>query len=436
MVNKTFTKILSLGLGIVLVTSLLTVGIFYANYTKQAQSNLKTLATIISSEINAGGDYSFINDSYNDDTRITVIDSNGQVVCDSKEDAGKMGSHADRPEFKEALENGQGSTIRRSATIDETTYYYAIKLDSGDVLRVAVTSDSVFYIFYQSLIYIAIVCLAVMIISLALSYAITKSIVKPVTQLGENIDTIEEQNTFEELTPFVNAIKEYKYNQRLLDRQKKEFTENISHELKTPLTSIAGYAELIENGMAREEDIKPFAHTIRRQALRLVSLTEDIIQLSQLDGMNKNSVTFDIVDLSNIAKNCVESLEMNARAKNVTVRLNSESCFVNGNEAMLEEMIYNLIDNAIRYNKDGGYVTVCVDEKGIISVEDTGIGIPEDCQERIFERFFRVDKSRSKQTGGTGLGLAIVKHIAKIHSAQITIHSEENIGTKIEVSFA
>lgn len=434
MVNKTFTKLLSLGLGIVLVTSLLTVVVFHSYYEKQAQSNLKSIATLVSAEINSSDDYSFISESFNDDTRLTIIDSNGTVLADSVEDASKMESHSDRPEFKEALESGQGSTIRKSATIDKNTYYYAIRLNNGNVLRVAVTSDSVFLVFYESLILVAVVCFAVMLISLAISYAITKSIVKPVTELGQNIDHIEDYKTEEELQPFVDAINEYKKKQRLLDKQKKQFTANVSHELKTPLTSIAGYAELIENGMAKQEDIKPFAHTIRKQALRLVSLTEDIIQLSQLDENQADSISFEEVDLSRVAERCAQSLEMNARAKNISISLDCEECYINGNESLIEELVYNLIDNAIRYNKDNGSIEIKVKNR-VLSVSDTGIGIPQKYQSRIFERFFRVDKSRSKETGGTGLGLAIVKHIAEVHKAEISICSVEDTGTTITVEF-
>lgn len=433
MVNKTFTKILSLGLGIVLVTSLLTVLVFHSYYEKQAQGNLKTIATLVSSEINTNNDYSFI-ENVNDDTRLTVIDSTGKVLADSVEDVTKMENHFDRPEFKEALNNGEGSIIRKSATIDKNTYYYAIRLDNGNVLRVSVTSDSVFIVFYESLILIAVVCFVVMVLSLALSFAITKSIVKPITELGKNLDNPENCETEEELTPFVEALKDYKQKQRLLDKQKKEFTANVSHELKTPLTSIAGYAELIENGMAKPEDVKPFASTIRKQALRLVSLSEDIIQLSQLDESNSQSIVFEEVDLSKIAEKCVSSLEMNARTKGVTLSLNVQECYVNGNASLLEELIYNLIDNAIRYNVENGSVEVKVKNK-MISVADTGIGIPEKYQSRVFERFFRVDKSRSKETGGTGLGLAIVKHIVEVHNAEISICSVENVGTTIQVDF-
>lgn len=437
MINKTFSKILSLGIAIVFVTSILMIGIFYKNNEKQAEENLKTTAQLIAYTLNDSYDYSYI-DKFNDENiRVTIIDSDGKVLKDSIQAAEDMESHADRPEFKEAVTAGTGSTIRKSSTFDKSTFYYAEKLNNGNIMRIASTSDSVYYIFYQSLIYVAIVMLAVMLISLAISYAITKSIVKPIEELGRNLDDIENINTYEELQPFVDTLKEQEKRKKELDKQKKEFTANVSHELKTPLTSIAGYAELIENGIAKPEDVKPFAHTIRKQALRLVSLTEDIIQLSQLEELDED-LAFENTDLSKLTERCIKSLEMNAKSKNVTLINKTESSTIYGCPSLLEELIYNLLDNAIRYNKENGSVTVSTIETEkyiILNVEDTGIGIPQKYQRRIFERFFRVDKSRSKQTGGTGLGLAIVKHIAQVHNAQIDLYSAEDVGTSIQIQF-
>lgn len=437
MINKTFSKILSLGIAIVFVTSILMIGVFYKNNEKQAEENLKTTAQLIAYTLNDSYDYSYI-DKFNDENiRVTIIDSDGKVLKDSIQAAEDMESHADRPEFKEAVTAGTGSTIRKSSTFDKSTFYYAEKLNNGNIMRIASTSDSVYYIFYQSLIYVAIVMLAVMLISLAISYAITKSIVKPIEELGRNLDDIENINTYEELQPFVDTLKEQEKRKKELDKQKKEFTANVSHELKTPLTSIAGYAELIENGIAKPEDVKPFAHTIRKQALRLVSLTEDIIQLSQLEELDED-LAFENTDLSKLTERCIKSLEMNAKTKNVTLINKTESSTIYGCPSLLEELIYNLLDNAIRYNKENGSVTVSTIETEkyiILNVEDTGIGIPQKYQRRIFERFFRVDKSRSKQTGGTGLGLAIVKHIAQVHNAQIDLYSAEDVGTSIQIQF-
>lgn len=436
MTNKTFSKILAFGMGILVVTTLVTVVIFHSYYEEQAQINLSNTASVVAGELNTNENYSFINNSISD-TRLTLISADGTVLADSEEKAENMENHANRPEVREALETGKGSTIRKSATLDENTYYSAVKLDNGNVLRVSVTSKSVYIVFYNSLIILAVIMLVIMMTALGISFAITKSIVNPITEMGKRLDDIENVETYSELQPFVDAISQQRKKQKMLDNQKKQFTANVSHELKTPLTSIAGYAELIENGMAKEENIRPFAHTIRTQALRLVNLTEDIIQLSQLDEV-ENDITFEELNLSELAEKCAESLEMNAQTKNVSLEVSGENCFIMGNKALIEELIYNLIDNAIRYNKEEGSVTISTEylsDGTLLTVSDTGIGIAKKYQDRIFERFFRVDKSRSKQTGGTGLGLAIVKHIAQVHGAHITLESTEDVGTTIEVEF-
>lgn len=292
--------------------------------------------------------------------------------------------------------------------------------------------------FSDILIYISLAIIVVIAMSVMISVAITKSIIKPIQELGKNLDNIENVKVYDELKPLVDALKKEKEKQKALDKQKKQFTANVSHELKTPLTSIAGYAELIETGIAKEPDIKPFASTIRKQALRLVTLSEDIIQLSQLEESEENEIVFSSVDIYDIAKHCVSALSINAKAKEVEMVLEGDSTYIKANPSLLEELIYNLCDNAIRYNKQNGNVTVKIipDENcACLSISDTGIGIEEKYRERIFERFFRVDKSRSKATGGTGLGLAIVKHIAQIHNAKIKVDSDLGIGTTISVYF-
>lgn len=290
----------------------------------------------------------------------------------------------------------------------------------------------------ELLVLLLIVIAVVAALSVFVSLRLTKSIIKPVEDLGRNLETLEKFSTYKELTPFIDALKEQKKKQKLLDKQKKQFTANVSHELKTPLTSIAGYAELIETGFAKADDIKPFAGIIRQQALRLVTLSEDIIQLSQLEENEEQGIVFEEADIFEISKKCVNALSINAKLKNIDMTIEGESCFVKGNGALLEELIYNLCDNAIRYNKDQGTVKVSVTAQGntaVLTVSDTGIGIDEKYQERVFERFFRVDKSRSKETGGTGLGLAIVKHIVQIHAAKLDLDSVLGEGTTIKITF-
>ena len=218
-----------------------------------------------------------------------------------------------------------------------------------------------------------------------------------------------------------------------VERIRREFTANVSHELKTPLTSISGYAEMIENGMARDEDIRAFAARIRRESNRMLALVSDILTLSELEesGVAEPEET---VDLHALAESSIETLKSAAMVRGVTVQLSGEPTPVKGSPVLLSELVYNLLDNAIRYNRDNGTVSVRT-YNNTLTVRDTGIGIPKNHQNRIFERFYRVDKSRSKATGGTGLGLAIVKHICEQYGAAVTLNSAEGIGTEITVTF-
>lgn len=217
------------------------------------------------------------------------------------------------------------------------------------------------------------------------------------------------------------------------DLRKQEFTANVSHELKTPLTSISGYAEMIENGMAKPEDVSKFAGRINREAKRMLALVTDIIKLTELNETQIMEQA-EQVDLYELAQENIETLESAARSRNTTLSLSGETSVVTGNRSLLSELVYNLIDNAIRYNRDNGSVSVRVHHH-VLTVRDTGIGIPKQHQARIFERFYRVDKSRSKATGGTGLGLAIVRQICEQHHAQIRLESREGVGTEISVTF-
>lgn len=221
--------------------------------------------------------------------------------------------------------------------------------------------------------------------------------------------------------------------QHRVERIRREFTANVSHELKTPLTSISGYAEMIENGMAKDADIRSFAERIRRESNRMLALVSDIITLSELDERAIKHRE-DTVDLYALAEQYAETLKSEAMVRGVTVQVSGKPTMIIGNRTLLSELVYNLMDNAIRYNRDNGTVSVRVDERTLV-VRDTGIGIPKNQQSFVFERFYRVDKSRSKNTGGTGLGLAIVKHVCEQHGASIELKSAEGIGTEITVTF-
>lgn len=436
MTKKTLRKILAFGVSLIAITAVVVVAIFYSYSGKQVRENLYVIENVVEAELRQNGDYAFINNSVHDGTRITLIASDGTVLADSSDDPAKMENHSDREEFRQAKEKGEASTVRWSEVLDENMYYYAKLLDDGSVLRISTKASWVERLFSNIMLYVVTAIVFVIAMSVFISVRITKSIVNPVEELVDNLNDLENVRTYDELKPLTDALKEQKKRQKMLDRQKKQFTANVSHELKTPLTSIAGYAELIETGMAKPEDIKPFAGVIRTQALRLVSLSEDIIQLSQLEENDEQGIAFEDVDLYEICRKCVEALSINAKNKNVTLTLAGESCFVRGNGSLLEELVYNLCDNAIRYNKENGSVAVTVtpgEQDVRLTVEDTGIGIPDKYKERIFERFFRVDKSRSKATGGTGLGLAIVKHIVQQHGAQMTLDSVLGEGTRITI---
>ena len=275
------------------------------------------------------------------------------------------------------------------------------------------------------------------VVSMVLAHVLTGNLIKPIERLAENLEEQEELTEYEELVPLINMIQQQHKDIIKNSQIRQDFTANVSHELKTPLTSISGYAELIENGMASEADTVRFAGGIRKSATRLLTLINDIIRLSELDS-TEQTIVFEKLNLYQLAETCVEMLSMNAEKHHVTIALQGMESYINGNRQMIEELLYNLCDNAIRYNNENGTVKVIVYQsrkQTILVVRDTGIGIPLEHQERIFERFYRVDKSRSKSTGGTGLGLAIVKHILVKHNASIELQSELGKGTVMTVTF-
>lgn len=437
MAKKTLYKIFAFGVSVITITAVLILSVFYSYSDNQLKEQLRVVESVVENQLAQDDDTAFISNHIDKNVRITLVAKDGTVIADSQESANKLGNHLNRQEIQQAIKNGEATVTRHSDTQEKKVYYFAKQLDNGNILRVSAEAKSIGKFFSDYIIYILLCIIVVIVTAVFVSMGITKSIVKPITQLGQSLDNIDKFKSDEELKPLVNALLQQKKKQKMLDKQKKQFTANVSHELKTPLTSIAGYAELIETGMAKPEDIKPFAGVIRKQALRLVNLSEDIIQLSQLEESDED-MSFESVNLYEIVQRCVEALNINAINKCVTLNLTGEECYIRGKAQLVEELVYNLCDNAIRYNKENGNVTVTVSplEKGAsVSVKDTGIGIPKKYQERIFERFFRVDKSRSKATGGTGLGLAIVKHITQLHDAKLEISSEEGKGTEIIVTF-
>ncbi len=372
-----------------------------------------------------------------DGLRITLVNEAGEVLYDSQEDEAGMENHKARPEIALAFSEGEGRGMRRSATSLKHTFYYATLLSDGNVLRVGKTSDSIYHLCLRMMFLIAAVGVVVFAVCVFFAKRLTKRIVAPIEKLASNITLVDEGEVYEEMQPFVATIKQQHIDILNHAKLRQEFTANVSHELKTPLTAISGYAELIASGMTNETDTKHFADEIHRGAERLQRLINDILKLSELDDESLK-LEFEPLDLYELGKNCMAQMQIPAQKHEVAIALEGESTVINGSKTLLEELFYNLCSNAVRYNRPGGTVTMWIgmeNSRPVFCIKDTGIGIPKEHQERIFERFYRVDKSRSKSTGGTGLGLAIVKHIVAQHDAQLELKSEENIGTEIRILF-
>lgn len=419
-------------------TLLLTVAVCYHTYKNQVMDDLKGYAGIIKCILEEETLLENREAFKEENIRITLIQSDGTVLYDTLADAKVMSNHLNRPEVKSALDAGEGSIIRQSDTLDQNTYYYAVKLDSGQILRVARDADSIYTIMQYAVPYLLIIAVVLFIICCISSYFLAEGLIRPVKLIAQDINNIGKTETYEELKPYIAAVKNQHDDvlQNALMRQ--EFTANVSHELKTPLTAISGYSELIEKGMASSEtETIRFAGEIHKNANRLLTLINDVIRLSELDAEGGEE-SLEPVNLREIAETCVNMLSISAEKHHVSLLFEGENAVIMATKQMAEEVLYNLCDNAIRYNKEGGSVQVMVKDRldrVVLTVKDTGIGIPKEHQERIFERFYRVDKSRSKSTGGTGLGLAIVKHILLRLDGVLNLESEEGAGTEITITF-
>ncbi len=527
-----------------LLVSILISYIMYHGYTQNMNLNVRQTAI----------DYQKILDASEDDNtvslqnapsatfRITLISAEGEILFDNRSETTE--NHSDRPEVIQALSTGVGSATRYSDTIQQQTYYYALEIDSGNVLRVSLTSDTVFRMFLNSIPYVLICFIVVLFASFLLAKRITGRFVKPINSI--NIESPTENNTYIELSPLllriekqnnqlksqtkdmqnmrdelsgimahmeeglivlnkqgviisinraalallgrdaedcigkiilevhrgeyfekINELVEKAVNgnieieennkiyhvsistiesggsiimfvdstqQHYAERMRREFSANVSHELKTPLQTISGYAELLKNNMVQEEDKSRFIEKIYDESIRMGFLIQDIIKLSQLDedakGMSKEDV-----DLTELSKTVIEQLTQKAEKKQVEIQLEAQKTIsVKAISTVIKECIFNILDNAIEYNKENGSVTIILEETdGVISIKvtDTGIGIPLDEQSRVFERFYRVEKSRCRSNGGTGLGLSIVKHAVAVHSGEIELTSSEGKGTTV-----
>lgn len=554
MEGKINTHLFIMGLVTAILVSLITWLVFFNAFQNQVNADLKTDAQLIATSYDYITDDNNLKDFAKGQTRITLIKADGNVIFDSEKKSDE--NHLERSEIKDALQDGEGYSSRYSETTRTNTYYYAMKLSNGNILRVAKDADALNSVFTSILPYMILIFIMLLIMSLAIGFFLTKKIINPITKLSESVDDIgtdiDADDIYPELSPFITEIiaqkREIRYQLGKVEREKnkvaaiiqnmsegmilldldknillmneatkrifnvgdvtlkhdsllyisrdkdvndcvdkaldgensslelmlngriyqmianpvasqgeqigvicliiditekkemesmrQEFTANVSHELKTPLTSISGYAEMIEAGIVKEEDIKNFAGRIRKESARLLSLISDIILLSRLDNSQKaEAIRKETVNLLTIAQKCADDIAVQAKRQGVVVRVSGEEYIMRGNITLLTELVQNLCDNAVRYNRDkDGKVDITVGN-GFIDVKDTGIGIPPEHRARIFERFYRVDKSRSKERGGTGLGLAIVKHICELYDAKIDLKSSEGFGTEIKITF-
>lgn len=548
--KKRILKTLAFSIAIsILVTFVFLLFLMYRQEDSQKKESVKNEAAYLELAMKKSGN-DFLDESVGNatSTRITLIDEDGTILFDSVEEPETMENHADRPEIKEALERGRGEETRLSATLGEVTYYYAVRLESGEVLRVSTTSETILVTIKDSIVPLTLIFIVLFIPAVLLANRHTKRMVEPMNDL--NLESPLENEVYEELSPLLHRIdkqnkqinvqvKELKEKQEeylaitenmkdglivtsqssilsinraaaelfhinkedclqkniltlsrnvnmkecleealagrhsskmillknknyqlignpvrvdavikgavifVLDvtekaaaeQMRREFSANVSHELKTPLMSIMGYAELMVNHMVKPADMDEFANRIYKESKRLADLVADIIKLSRLDE-EEHPLIMEEVDLWSVAEDVREHLSAAAEKKKVHIRMEGRPVKVSGNPQMVYEILYNLCDNAIKYNKEDGKVKIILDRKdrtARMSVSDTGIGIPKEEQERIFERFYRVDKSRSRQEGGTGLGLSIVKHGVMIHKGNIVVESEPGQGTVITV---
>lgn len=420
----------------IITTFMLLAVLFYMYSSNLMKGELRQeMNYIVAAVENAGYDYLQDMDMAHTETRVTMIAPDGEVLYDSKESDYDLENHSERKEIKDAMQYGKGEDIRHSETIGKRSYYYAYRLKDGNILRASKTFDSMVSTILLVFVFLLCVAVCMVIFAYVLAKHQTKKLIQPINELDleHPLDNV----VYEELTPLLQNMENQNKAKEEVATMRKEFSANVSHELKTPLTSISGYAEIMKSGMVEPDDMIRFSEKIHKESSRMISMIEDIIKLSKLDEQDR-ALEKTVVNLYELCCEIKNRLQFAAERKHVQIDMTGENVFYTGVHQILEEMIYNIIDNAIKYNVVGGKVIIWVGQtlEGIkISVEDTGIGIPDDQQDRIFERFYRVDKSHSKAIGGTGLGLSIVKHGAIFHNADIHVESELEKGTKMELIF-
>ncbi len=383
-----------------------------------------------------------------DSSRATLISDDGTVLFDSAVDAASLPNHAGRPEVAEALSQGEGSSERTSTTVGYVSLYHAVLLSNGDVLRLSEDHASVVRLLVRDVDVLLGLLFAIAIACWFVARSLAKHLVEPILAIDPAAS--KSPAPYRELEPLTDRLAEQQDELKSQMHQlqdaaavRQQYTSNVTHELKTPIASISGAAELIESGLVKPQDIGEFGHRIHSDATRLKDLVNDILMLSRLDESERMGDTSMLgapepCDLLSIAHDVERRLAGMAGEQHVSIKVKGSSTTVVGWARLLDEIVNNLASNGVRYNKPGGRVEISVGtDRGcaFVKVADTGIGIPASEREKIFARFYRVDASRSRDLGGTGLGLAIVKHAAALHHATIQLESAEGAGTTVVVKF-
>ena len=441
MKKRIFSAIFFVALTLIVLIATVTTSIYYASYSSSQVNQLKEESQLVIRGVELNGESYFDKMTF-DKYRITWIQNDGTVKYDSSNDMAELENHLEREEVQEALNTGYGEARRFSQTILEESFYVAYKITDGSIVRLSYTQNSVFLLIIKTLYPLYVVIFATLVVAIILAFALSKKIINPLNKL--DLENPDNNKAYPEIQPLLDRI--YQQREQLLNDKneiekasllRQDFTANVSHEMKTPLHVIAGYSELLKEGLVKEDEIKDFSSKINFESYRLTKLVDDILQLSKLDNGVLDEEKKDI-SLDSIIENVVDSLQSVAEEKRITIRTRLDNLTIYGAPNIIHSMFYNLIDNAIKYNKENGTIDVALENEHhhvTVTITDTGIGIPEEQIDRVFERFYRVDKSHSREIGGTGLGLSIVKHAAIVHKAKINVESTLGEGTSFRIIF-
>ena len=433
MERKIVLSLFYMGILTAVVGIVVTTFAYYGFFRREIEENLVHECRLVAESYDKLSSPDELEKYSGEDFRITLIDKDGSVLYESDADHMTMKNHLDRPEIRSAAKTGTGSDTRLSDTLGTEDHYYAVRLDDHSILRVSIQTDSIIALFERSLLIIICIIIGIILVAMIASVKLTDKLIAPLKRIPEILEKdrpLTDADMYPEVIPLVEEIRSARNAQ---SEMRQEFTANVSHELKTPLTSISGYAELIESGMAKGADSVEFAGRIRKESDRMLALIGDILRLSELDSIGDTHLD-DVIDLKAVAEDCKERLSQQAQRRGIRITVSGESTVIKGSRTEITELVYELVDNAIKYDRENGNIEIETADKRL-TVTDTGIGIPQESIPRIFERFYRIDKSRSRAKGGTGLGLSIVKHIAEHHGAKIDVESTVGVGTSITVTF-